>query len=211
MFFSFGFDLGEAEPLLTGRKKRISTLRSSYSYTPIYDDDQYQSLSDDDIVIDKHINLITAIAIMVGSSSGAGIFVAPIGVTQLVGSVGASLMLWVACGLLNLVLALCYAELGSALPVAGGDYAYINYVLGPFPGFLCLWTMVVLVAPIAVAIMGRTVGTYLITIFDLQCSTLLLVLVALFVVGKSVFEHLYNIYGNPLVMKKCLTKFKHPL
>ncbi len=184
---SFGFDVSEAEPLLTGRKKSITSTRSSCSYKLV---DEDESLTDE-VIIDKHINLPTAIAIMVGSCTGAGIFVSPIGVTQSVGSVGVSLIIWVACGLLNLVLALCYAELGSALPVAGGDYAYINYVLGPLPGFLCLWTMVVIVAPIAAAIMGRTVGTYFITIFDLQCNTLLMIIVSVLVVGKATHSIIY--------------------
>ncbi len=181
---SYEVDVGEAAPLLRERtRSRIST-SITCSYKLIDEDD---SLSDE-IIIHKHINLPTAIGIMVGSCTGAGIFVSPIGVTQSAGSVGASLIIWVACGLLNLVLALCYAELGSALPVAGGDYAYIYYVLGPLPGFLCLWTMVVVVAPIATAIMGRTVGTYLITIFGLQYNTLWIILVSLFVVGKTMFS-----------------------
>ena len=110
------------------------------------------------------------------------------GVTLNVGSVGASLIIWAACGLLNLILALCYAELGSALPVAGGDYAYINHVLGPLPGFLCLWVMVILVGPIAAAIMGRTIGVYFNAVFGLECNTLLVVLVSLFVIGRFSFE-----------------------
>ncbi len=136
------------------------------------------------VKIHKHITLTQAIMIMVGCCSGAGIFVSPTGVLANIGSIGGSLIIWAVCGIINMVLALCYAELGSAIPIAGGDYAYINYVLGPFPAFLCLWVLVILAAPSAAAIMGRTVGTYLATLVGLECNVIPVVLVAAFVVGK---------------------------
>lgn len=74
----------------------------------------------------------------------AGIFVSPQGVLREVNAVGTSLVVWVTCGFLSTIGALCYAELGTALPISGGDYAYINEAYGSFPAFLYLWDALII-------------------------------------------------------------------
>ena len=132
----------------------------------------------------RTLGLGTAIMLMISCCCGTGIFVSPVGVTQSVGSVGLTLCVWAFCGVFSMVLALCYAELGTAIPVAGGDYAYIQTLLGPFPAFLCLWMLVVLVAPAAATIMGLAVAEYLAGMLDLDCHTWIVLLVAFLTMCK---------------------------
>lgn len=65
-----------------------------------------------------------AIAIIVGIVIGAGIFKTPAIVAGLTQDLGWTLLLWLGGALLSIAGALCYAELASAFPHAGGDYHF---------------------------------------------------------------------------------------
>lgn len=61
--------------------------------------------------------------------------------------------------------ALCYAELGTSMPISGGDYAYINAAYGGFPAFLYLWDALLIFVPTTNAIMGLTFANYVLQPF----------------------------------------------
>jgi len=87
------------------------------------------------------LGLRQLIAIVVGTVIGSGIFIVPGAVMrQTGGSVRLSLLVWVAGGVLSLLGALTYAELGAMRPQAGGLYVYIRDGFGRFPAFLFGWT-----------------------------------------------------------------------
>ncbi len=82
----------------------------------------------------------SAAAIVVGTIIGSGIFLVPKAMVNQVGSVEMVFLTWAVGGLLSLFGALSYAELGAAMPEAGGEYVYLREAYGPFWGFLYGWT-----------------------------------------------------------------------
>lgn len=70
---------------------------------------------------------------------GTGIFLKPSEMAAVGGSVSVVYAAWIVGGVLSLFGALSFAELGAALPKAGGQYAYLREGLGPIWGFLFGW------------------------------------------------------------------------
>ncbi|XP_011188010.1 Y+L amino acid transporter 2 [Zeugodacus cucurbitae] len=119
----------------------------------------------------KQLGLLEGVAIILGIIFGSGIFISPKGVIREVEAVGTSLIIWVLCGLLSMIGALCYAELGTAIPKSGGDYAYILEAYGSLPAFLYLWDAMMIFVPTTNAIMGLTFASYVLQpFFDNECS-----------------------------------------
>ena len=74
----------------------------------------------------RSIGLWSAIAVVIGSTIGSGIFRSPAGIAQKVPSPSLMIALWVAGGLITLCGALSLAELAAALPETGGWFARIK-------------------------------------------------------------------------------------
>lgn len=109
----------------------------------------------------KQLELIDGVAIIVGIIIGAGIFVSPKGVLRYSGSVGQAIIVWIMSGVLSMIGALCYAELGTMIPKSGGDYAYIMEAFGPLPAFLYLWVALFVLVPTGNAITAITFAQYI--------------------------------------------------
>lgn len=87
----------------------------------------------------RALTLTDAIALVVGTVIGTGVFLKTAVMTQQLGSPTLVLLAWVAAGLLSLAGALAYAELGAMFPQAGGEYVYLGKAFGDTSAFLYGW------------------------------------------------------------------------
>ena len=108
----------------------------------------------------------TAISIVIANMIGTGVFTS-LGFQLLdIQSAPVILLLWVVGGVLALCGALCYAELGSALPRSGGEYNFLGQIYHPAAGFISGWvsTTIGFAAPTALA--AITSATYLNAVYE---------------------------------------------
>jgi len=89
----------------------------------------------------RGINPTAAIAIVVGSMIGSGIFIVPADIARQVGTPGVLLAVWVITGVVTVMGALTQGELAAMYPRAGGQYVYLREGLSPLWGFLYGWTL----------------------------------------------------------------------
>ena len=78
----------------------------------------------------RRLGLSSAIAVLVGTTIGSGIFRSPAGVAEKLPDPALFFAAWVAGGLCVLSGALTYAELAAALPHTGGVFVYLREAFG---------------------------------------------------------------------------------
>lgn len=115
------------------------------------------------------LGITDLVMLAVGTVIGSGIFLVPaVVLRQTNGSLTVALAVWVVAGVLSLLGALTYAELGAERPDAGGLYAYIRDAFGPLPAFLYGWTTFFVIASGSVATLAVAFASYLRTFVDLS-------------------------------------------
>ncbi len=95
----------------------------------------------------RALGLWSAIAVIVGSMIGQGVFLVASDMARELGSPTRVLAVWIIGGVIVLFGSFCYAELGAAMPEAGGDYIYLSRGLSPVWGFLFGWTSSMIMRP----------------------------------------------------------------
>ncbi len=94
---------------------------------------------------------LQAMAVVVSTIIGTGIFLVAAPMARATGSASLVLITWLVGTVVALSGTLCFAELGAALPEAGGLFVYLNRGVGPVSGFLFGWTTSVIATPVAMA------------------------------------------------------------
>ena len=109
------------------------------------------------------------VLLLVGTVIGSGIFLVPGGVVQQSsGHVGLALTVWFLGGVLSLLGALTYGELGAMNPAAGGIYVYIRDAFGRLPAFLYGWTLFFVISSGSLATLAVAFSRYLDQLIDLS-------------------------------------------
>jgi len=102
----------------------------------------------------RALGLWSAIAVVIGGMVGQSVFLVASDMARELGSPTKVIAVWIIGGMVVLLGAFCYAELGAALPEAGGEYVYLSRGLSPVWGFLYGWTSSMIMKPGAAAVIA---------------------------------------------------------
>ena len=102
-----------------------------------------------------------SVALIIGVVIGAGIFKAPSMVAGMTGSTAWMFGAWVLGGVISLIGALCYAELTTAYPDAGGDYHFLKRAYGRSVSFLFGWARFFVITTGSIALLAFVFGDYM--------------------------------------------------
>src|SRR5258708_26734070 len=92
------------------------------------------------VSLKRDLGLWTAVALVIGTVIGSGIFIVPNAMVRNVGSPAMVFVVWIVGGFMSLSGALTYAELSAAMPGAGGEFVYLREAYGPLWSFIYGWT-----------------------------------------------------------------------
>ena len=109
----------------------------------------------------RSLGLLSAIAVLVGSTIGSGIFRTPASIAARVPDPIPMLGVWVLGGVLALCGALTYAELAGMFPRSGGVFVYLRESFGKLPAFLFGWAELVVIRASALGAISTVFAEYL--------------------------------------------------
>src|SRR3989440_10407219 len=108
----------------------------------------------------RSLRLVDGLAMVVGIMVGSGSFRRPGLVAAQLGRPSSTFAAWIAGGALALLGGLCFAELATRSPAAGGKYVYVREAFGPRAGFVVGWVEGLAIYPAAIAGIAVVAGEY---------------------------------------------------
>src|SRR5215510_466686 len=115
----------------------------------------------------RQLGFRTAVAFIVGEVIAVGIFLTPSGMAKSLGSPFWLLVVWLIMGGMAFCGALCYGELASRFPEAGGGYVYLREAYGRPTAFLYGWMALLVMDPGLTAALAVGLASYVGYIFGL--------------------------------------------
>ncbi len=115
----------------------------------------------------RHVTVAYLVMVAIAMVIGAGIFKSPSIVADSTGSFWWLMAAWAAGGLISMAGALCYAELATTFPNAGGDYHFLKTAYGRNLAFLLAWSRFAVINTGSIALLGFVLGDYANAVADL--------------------------------------------
>lgn len=107
-----------------------------------------------------HFTPLAALSVIIANMVGTGVFTSLGFQLASLQSGFPLIMLWVLGGMAALCGAMCYGELGAALPRSGGEYSFLSRIYHPAVGFVGGWVSAVIGFAAPVALAAMTFGAY---------------------------------------------------
>ncbi|KAI0978113.1 hypothetical protein GJ496_003787 [Pomphorhynchus laevis] len=176
---------------------------------------EFDNQTDDEIPtnieLKKRLSAFTGAMFIVNYMVGSGIFVTPQFVLLEAGSIGASLIVWLICGIVIICGCLMNVELGCMLPLAGGAYEHMLVGLHRIAAYLFSWTYLILISPAACAAGALSFSNYLLaTAFPCESHTFLSIVLSIgciwiFVVLNTWHIRMVNMCHKGFAIGKLMT------
>lgn len=151
--------------------------------------------------------ILSAIAVVVGIVVGIGIFRLPPIIAGHSANEFQFISFWIAGGFISLMGALCYAELASSNPDAGGEYHFLRRAFGSPVGFLFTWGRMTVIQTGSLALIAFILGDYASLILDLgpnssaiYAALTIVVLTALNLLGTNPSRRIQNLFTSLIVL-----------
>ncbi|MGX7032092.1 APC family permease [Pediococcus argentinicus] len=144
-----------------------------------------------DVTLNRSLGLWSALALVVGTIIGSGVFVRQAAVLDDTGSVSMALLAWLAGGVMTLTAGLTIAEIAAQMPKTGGLYYYMDRMYGRIWGFLSGWMQIIVYGPSMIAALGAYLGILFVDFFGIDPA--LKVPIA---VGTVVLVAILNFFSN---------------
>ena len=155
------------------------------------------TIKQENVRLERSINLYSALALVIGTVIGSGIFFKQASVLSYSHSTTLALLAWFFGGILTLTSGLTIAEIGSQMPETGGLYTYMHNLYGRLWGFLSGWMQITVYGPAVIAALGAYLAILLQAFFGFSATYTPYVGV-LSVVLISAFNFLSNRFGSAL-------------
>lgn len=130
----------------------------------------------------RRFGVWAALAMIVAEVVGVGVFLTPAEMSRTLGSTGWVLGVWALMAVMSAAGALCYAELGTRYPEAGGGYVFLREAFGERTAFVYGWMSLLVMDPGLTAALGVGLATYFLALFGAPTTLVPVVAIASIVV-----------------------------